>query len=127
MTPPAKTNRVNPTSPIIHAPLPGDLAAGSVIAATDSAFARFVVAGAERWRCRILTDNDCTLKATYLRPDTLEPYAANNPANVNVTGGTETKMDVSAHFGEAIVEFEVLAGASDVTIAYADVMAAFRS
>ena len=64
------------------------------------------VAGASRFRLRILTSEgtpvDGTLSLAFLRPDLATPYAANNPANVTVTSGTETKMDVDPHYGAAL-------------------------
>lgn len=78
-------------------------------------------AGAERIRIRIKTaTGGGTLAAAWLRPDGNTPYTANNPANVTVVAGTENKMDIDPHFGEALLRLTFTPG-GDGTFTYVDV------
>lgn len=122
--PPARTNRVIPSVPMIHRPVGEALEAGVVIAATEAASVDVVLAGCRRWRVRIKATAAGVLSAAYLRPDDLAPYTANNPANVNVSANTETLMeaDETEYYGEARLRLTFTAGVAPSTIAYVDVM-----
>lgn len=75
--------------------------------------------GVVRIRARIKATVAGTLSAAFLRPDGSTAYEQNNPADVAVTGGTETLMDIS-HYGESRLQLTFLPGANG-TLNYLDV------
>lgn len=69
-------------------------------------------------RVRIKTTGAGTLSAAFVRLDRATAYSANNPADVPVTGGTETQMNVDSR-GEPWIRFTFTPSATG-TITYAD-------
>lgn len=62
------------------------------------------IAGAAKVRVRVKLQGAGTLDAAYVRPDGTTLYTANNPSQVVISAGTETKMDMDAQWGESAVK-----------------------
>lgn len=77
-------------------------------------------AGATRVRGRWLSTIAGTLSFKWIRPDGETEYAANNPGDVVIVGGTENKFDVDPHFGEGLLQVTFTPGATGV-LTYFDV------
>lgn len=102
----------------------GDWADGASF--TNGSAINWVVpcAGVRSIRMRIKTTTaGGALSAAFLRglEDSSTAYEENNPSDVSVTAGTETKMDVATHYGEPAIKFTFTPGGNG-TLDYADCM-----
>lgn len=111
----------DPREARFHRVLPGELTPGKpAYTDTNDRSAIVPVAGEARFRLRFKATQNGTLKARFLRPGGTEEYTANNPADVPVTANTETKLDVTDHYGEGLVKFIFTPSAQPWQVAIAD-------
>jgi hypothetical protein len=96
----------DPREARFHRVLPEELAPGKpAYTDTNDRSSIVPVAGEARFRLRFKATVAGTLKTRFLRPGGTEEYTANNPGDVAVVANTETKLDVTDHYGEGLVKF----------------------
>lgn len=110
----------DPRDARFHRVLPEELTPGKSYTDTTDRSAVVAVAGEARFRLRFKATIGGTLKARFLRPGGTEEYTANNPADVPIVADTETKLDVTDHYGEGYVKFIFTPSAQPYTIDIAD-------
>ena len=113
------TRRADPRELRGHYPLSGDFRPGSVVLNAVPVTVLIPVPSVARFRVRFLSTVNGTLAGRFVRPDDDVEYQANQPADVTITGGVETKLDVELHFGEGYLKL-TFTPSGNGNITYAD-------
>lgn len=91
-----------------HRTVGGTLADGVALATGVAVSALIPLAGSSRFRIRIKASAAGTLSSAFVRPgttgfDAASLYTTGNPTDVAVVANTETKLEISEHYGEALL------------------------